>query len=326
MKRLSRWFVQLLSAVALLAAAGGHVAAQGYPTGPIRMIVPFGAGGGVDTMARILGQKLAESIGKSIVIENRGGANGNIGTGIAAKAPKDGYTLLLTGAGFVTNPSLYSKVPFNPVKDFDPISLLALAPNILVVHPSVPAKSVAQLVSLAKARPGEVHYGSAGSGSTPHLAAELFEALAKVDLLHVPYKGSGSALTGLLGGEVSIMFVAALPVVPHITAGRLRALAVTSASRLPATPELPTIAESGLKGYESSQWYGVLAPAGTPDEILHLLNSHIVKIMQNPEIKQRMTDSGSLAVGSTRQEFAAHIRTEIVKWAKVIKESGARVD
>jgi tripartite-type tricarboxylate transporter receptor subunit TctC len=171
-----------------------------------------------------------------------------------------------------------------------------------------------------------VHYGSAGSGSTPHLAAELFKALAKVDLLHVPYKGSGSALTGLLGGEVSIMFVAALPVVPHVTAGRLRALAVTSASRLPATPELPTIAESGLKGYESSQWYGVLAPAGTSDDILHLLNSHIVKIMQNPEMKQRMTDSGSLAVGSTRQEFAAHIRTEIVKWAKVIKESGARVD
>lgn len=326
MKRSYRRFVQVLSAVALLAAAGAHVAAQGYPTDPIRMIVPFGAGGGVDTMARILGQKLAGSIGKSIVIENRGGANGNIGTGIAAKAPNDGYTLLLTGAGFVTNPSLYSKVPFNPVKDFDPISLLALAPNILVAHPSLPAKSVAQLVSLAKARPGEVHYGSAGSGSTPHLAAELFKTMAKVDLLHVPYKGSGSALTGVLSGEVSIMFPAAIFAVPHVTSGRLRALAVTSALRLPTTPELPTIAESGLKGYESSQWYGVLAPAGTPNDILNLLNSHIVKVMRAADMKQQLSNAGSVAVGSTREEFAAHIRTEIVKWAKVIKESGARVD
>ncbi|MBI2225673.1 MAG: tripartite tricarboxylate transporter substrate binding protein [Betaproteobacteria bacterium] len=326
MRRSYRRFVQVVSAVALLAAAGGHAFAQGYPTGPIRMIVPFSAGGGVDTMGRILGQKLTDSIGKSIVIDNRGGANGNIGTGIAAKAPNNGYTLLLTGAGIVTNPSLYSKVPFDPVKDFDPISLLALAPNILVVHPSVPVKSVAQLVALAKARPGEVHYSSAGSGSTPHLAAELFKIMAKVDLLHVPYKGSGPALIGVLSGEVSIMFPAAIFAVPHVTAGRLRALAVTSVSRLPVTPELPTIAESGPKGYESSQWYGVLAPTGTADDILNLLNSHIVKIMQAADMKQQLINAGSVAVGSTREEFAAHIRAEIVKWAKVIKESGARVD
>lgn len=319
-------FLRALGALVLLAVPADPVLAQSYPTGPIRMIVPFGAGGGVDTMARILGQKLADSIGKSIVIENRGGANGNIGTGIAAKAPNDGYTLLLTGAGFVTNPSLYSEVPFNPVKDFDPISFLALAPNILVVHQSLPAKSVAQLISLAKARPGEVHYSSAGSGSTPHLAAELFKTMAKVDLLHVPYKGSGAALTGVLSGEVSIMFPAAIFAVPHVTSGRLRALAVTSALRLPTTPELPTIAESGFKGYESSQWYGVLAPAGTPNDILNLLNSHMVKVMRAADMKQQLINAGSVAVGSTREEFAARIRTEIVKWAKVIKESGARVN
>jgi tripartite-type tricarboxylate transporter receptor subunit TctC len=305
---------------------GGHVLAQNYPAGPIRMIVPFPAGGGVDSMGRLLGQKLTDSIGKHIVIENRGGANGNIGTEIAAKAPRDGYTVLLTGAGFVTNPSLYSRVPFDPVKDFDPISLLAFAPNVLVVHPSLPAKSVAQLVALAKARPEEVHYASAGSGSTPHLGAELFNTMARTKMVHVPYKGSGPAITGLLSGEVSVMFLAALAAVPHVTSGRLRALAVTSASRLDALPELPTVAESGLKGYESSQWYGVLAPSGTPDDILNVLNSHTVKVMQSADMKQRLINAGSVAVGSTREQFATHIKAEIVKWAKVIKESGAKVD
>jgi tripartite-type tricarboxylate transporter receptor subunit TctC len=277
-------------------------------------------------MARILAQKLSESLGQTIVIENRGGANGNIGTEIAAKAPKDGYTLLMTGAGFVTNPSLYSRPGYDPLNDFVPISLVALAPNVLALHPSLPAKSVAELVTLARIRPGDVHYASAGSGSTPHLAAELFKTMANVKMLHVPYKGSGPGLTGVVSGEVSVMFVAALPVVPHIKTGRLRALAVTSATRLPALAELPTIAESGLRGYESSQWYGVLAPAGSPQEILNVLNLNIVKIMQRPDMKERMTNNGSLAVGSTRGEFATHIGTEITKWAKVIKDSGARVD
>jgi tripartite-type tricarboxylate transporter receptor subunit TctC len=203
---------------------------------------------------------------------------------------------------------------------------VALAPNVLALHPSLPAKSVAELVTLARIRPGDVHYASAGSGSTPHLAAELFKTMANVKMLHVPYKGSGPGLTGVVSGEVSVMFVAALPVVPHIKTGRLRALAVTSATRLPALAELPTIAESGLRGYESSQWYGVLAPAGSPQEILNVLNLNIVKIMQRPDMKERMTNNGSLAVGSTRGEFATHIGTEITKWAKVIKDSGARVD
>lgn len=326
MKRSYRRIMQALIGLALLAAASGFALAQSYPAGPVRMLVPFPPGGGVDSAGRIVAQKLAESLGKPVVVENRPGANGMIGSELAAKAPKDGYTLLVNGANFVTTPSLYSKVTYDPIKDFDPISLVALAPNILVVHPSVPAKSVAELIALAKAKPGQLQYASAGSGSTPHLAAELFKTMAHVDIVHVPYKGTGPGMIALLGGEVSLIFQPALPAVPHIQSGRVRALAVTSAQRLPAMPNLPTVAESGLKGYESSQWYGALAPAGTPSEILNLLNSHIAKIMQSPDMKQRMTESGSVAVGSTREQFALHLKEEFAKWAKVIKQSGARVD
>jgi len=312
--------------VALLAVAGGYAAAQGYPTGPVRIVVPFPAGGGVDAMGRILGHKLTETLGKQVIVDNRAGANGMIGSEAVAKSPKDGYTLLVNGANFVTTPSLYSKVTYDPIRDFDPVSLAALAPNVLVVHSSLPAKTVPQLIALAKAHPGEVHYASSASGSTPHLAAELFKTMTRTNLLHVPYRGTGPAIAALLSGEVSVMFMAALPAVPHIKSGRLRALAVTSAQRLPALPELPTVAESGLKGYESSQWYGVLSPAGTPENILALLNSHVAKIMQSAEMKQRMTDNGSVSVGSTREAFAAHLTTEFSKWAKVIKDSGAKVD
>jgi tripartite-type tricarboxylate transporter receptor subunit TctC len=319
---------RLLVAVSapLLILAGAQALAQGYPTGPIRVVVPFPAGGGVDSMGRILGQKLTESLGKQIVIENRAGVNGMIGSEFVAKSPKDGYTLLVNGANFVTTPSLYSKVTYDPIKDFDPVSLVAHAPNILVVHPSLPPKSVKELVAFARARPGQVDYASSASGSTPHLAAELFKTMTKTDLMHIPYRGTGPAITALLSGEVSVMFMAALAAMPHVKSGRLRALGVTTLERLPAMPDLPTVAETGLRGYQSSQWYGVMAPAGAPDPALNLLNSHIAKIMQNPEMKQRMTDSGSLAVGSTREAFAAHLKEEFAKWAKVIKDSGARVD
>ena len=313
-------------AIAACACASGCAGAQTYPAGPIRMIVPFPAGGGVDDMARILGQQLATSLGKAIVIDNRAGANGNIGTEIAARAPRDGYTLLHTGAGLVTNVSLYRNLPFDPVKDFAPVSLVAFAPNVLVVHPSVPAKSVKQLIALARARPGELQYGSAQSGSTPHLAAELFKTMAHVDIVHVPYRGTGPATIALLGGEISMIFLPAIAALPHVKSGRLRALAVTSTTRLTAEPDLPTVAESGLPGYESSQWYGVLAPAGTADDILSLLNSHIAKIMQKPEVRRRLTGDGSVPVGGTRAEFATHIESEIAKWAKVVKASGARLD
>ncbi len=314
--------MRTLIVAALLAASTGAMA-QTYPANAVRIIVPFPPGGGNDSMGRILAQKLTEAMGRQFVIDNRGGANGMVGSEMAAKAPKDGYTLLVNGANFVTSPSLYAKPLYDPIKQFDPISLLAFAPNVLVVHPSVPAKNVKQLIALAKARPGEIGFAGSGSGSTPHLAGALFRAMTGTDMIHVPYRGTGPAITGLVSGEVTTMFMPSLAAVSLIKSGRVRALAVTSRTRLPALPILPTVSESGLKGYESSQWYGFLAPIGTPADILNLLNAQTMKIMNTPEMKQRMADSGSVAVGSTRAEFAKHLESEYAKWAKVIKASGA---
>lgn len=301
-------------------------AAQSYPAGPVRVIVPFPPGGGVDGAGRLISQKLSEALGRQFVVDNRPGANGMIGSELAAKSAKDGYTLMVNGANFVTTASLYSKVTYDPVRDFAPVSLVALAPNVLVVHPSLPVKSVKELIALAKARPGQVNFAGSGSGSTPHLAAELFNTMADVRMIHIPYRGTGPAIVGLMSGEASVMFMPTTNAVPLVKGGRLRALAVTSRERVPAMPELPTVSESGLKGYESSQWYGILAPAGTPVNILDLLNAHVVKIMQALDMKQRLTGDGLIAVGSTREQFAAHIKSEITKWAKVIKQSGAKVD
>ncbi len=312
-----------LIACAFLSAA---VQAQGYPKGPVKLIVPFPAGGGVDTAGRLLAQQLAKHAGGSFVIENRSGANGNIGTEVVAKATADGYTLLFTGAGYVTNPSLYKKVPYDPIKDFEPIALMALGPNVLVVHPAIPAKSVRELIALVKLKPGEIGFAGAGSGSTPHLAGELFNQMAGVQLIHIPYRGSAPAMIGVLSGEVPVMFLPAINAGQHVATGKLRALAVTSLQRLSSMPELPTMAESGLPGYESSQWYGLLAPTGTPAEVLALLNSHVGKIMHSAEMRARMQDDGLVPVGGSREQFAQHIKTEIAKWAKVIQASGARVD
>jgi tripartite-type tricarboxylate transporter receptor subunit TctC len=309
-----------------LAAVSANAIAQTYPDHPVRIVVPFPPGGGNDSMGRILAHKLTESLGKQFVIDNRGGANGMVGSELVAKAPKDGYTLMVNGANFVTTPSLYAKPTYDPIKQFEPISLLAIAPNVLVVHPSVPAKNVKELIALAKAKPKEINFAGSGSGSTPHLAGELFKTMTKADMLHVPYRGTGPAITGLLSGEVPTMFMPALAAVPLVNSGRVRAIAVTSRERLPALPNLPTVSESGLKGYESSQWYGFLAPAGTPGDIVNLLNGHSMKIMQTPEMKKQMADAGSLAVGSTRETFAKHLADEFTKWAKVIKASGATAD
>ncbi len=300
--------------------------AQTYPANPVRIVVPFPAGGGVDSAGRLVAQKLSENLGKSFVIENRGGANGMIGSEVVAKAPKDGYTLMVNGANFVTSPSLYKKSLYDPIREFDPISLIALGPNVLVVHSSLPVKSVTELIALAKSKPGEIGFAGSGSGSTPHLAGELFNTLAGVKMIHIPYRGSGPAMIGLLGGEAMTMFLPAINAGPHIKTGRLRALAVTSRERLAAMPSLPTVAEAGLKGYESSQWYGLWAPAGAPAEILNFLNSHVAKIMQAADVRQRLIDDGLIPIGSTRELFAAHIKSEITKWANVIKQSGARVD
>jgi len=300
--------------------------AQNYPAKPVRIVVGFAPGGGTDIMARAVGAKMTESVKQQFIVENRPGANGMIGSELAAKAPKDGYTLMVNGANFVTTPSLYAKASYDPVKDFDPVSLLAHAPNVLVVHPSLPVKSVKELIALARARPGQVNFAGSGSGSTPHLAAELFNTLASVKMVHVPYRGTGPAIIGIMSGEASVMFMPATNAVPLVKAGRMRALAVTTRERVPALPDLPTVAESGLKGYESSQWYGLLAPDGSPRAVLDLLNSHAAKIMQAPDMKQRLAGDGLVAVGSTREAFEAHIRTETAKWAKVIRQSGAKVD
>ncbi len=249
-----------LVALALLLSALSAFA-QTYPSRPVRVIVPFPAGGGVDAAGRILAQRLGESLGTPFLIENRGGANGNIGTEAAAKSPNDGGTLLFTGAGFVTNPSLYRSVPYDPVRDFEPVSLMALGPNVLVVHPSLPVKSVRELIALAKTQPGRIGFAGSGSGSTPHLAGELFNAMAGVQMVHIPYRGSGPAMIGLLAGDAPVMFLPAINAGGHVAAGRLRAIAVTSRERLQAMPDLPTVSEAGLPGYESSQWYGLLAPA-----------------------------------------------------------------
>ncbi|MEA3156102.1 MAG: hypothetical protein QOK44_3691 [Betaproteobacteria bacterium] len=317
--------VSALASVAFIAMIS-HASAQTYPTGPVRVIVPFPPGGGNDSMGRILAQNLSESLGKQFIIENRAGANGMIGSELVAKAPKDGYTLLVNGANFVTTPSLYSKVTYDPIKQFEPISLIAIAPNVLVVHPSVPARNVKDLIALAKAHPRQVNFAGSGSGSTPHLAGELFRTMTHTEMMHIPYRGTGPAITGLLSGEVSTMFMPALTAVPLITSARVRGLAVTSKERLPALHDLPTVAESGLKGYESSQWYGVLGPAGTPVDIVNLLNAQVTKIMHTADMKQRMAESGSVAIGSTREAFARYLADEFTKWARVIKASGATAD
>jgi tripartite-type tricarboxylate transporter receptor subunit TctC len=321
----ARLRMSLVATLALLFSAL-PVFAQTYPRGPVRVIVPFPAGGGVDAAGRILAQRLGESFGKPFLIENRGGANGNIGTEAAAKSPSDGATLLFTGAGFVTNPSLYRSVPYDPVRDFEPVSLMALGPNVLVVHPSLPVKSVRELIALAKTQPGRIGFAGSGSGSTPHLAGELFNAMAGVQMVHIPYRGSGPAMIGLLAGEAPVMFLPAINAGGHVAAGRLRAVAVTSRERLQAMPDLPTVSEAGLPGYESSQWYGLLAPAGTPSEVLDLLNSQVANIMRTSDLKTRMTNDGLVPIGGSREQFAVHIRGEIEKWAKVVSASGARVD
>ncbi|MSQ53334.1 MAG: tripartite tricarboxylate transporter substrate binding protein [Betaproteobacteria bacterium] len=299
---------------------------QGYPKGPVKWVVPFPAGGGVDTAGRILAQSLSQTLGQPFVVENRGGANGNIGTEAVARAANDGYTLLFTGAGLVTNPSLYIKVPYDALKDFAPVSLMALGPNVLVVHTSFNVKSVQELIALARAKPDTIGFAGSGNGSTPHLAGELFNLMASVKMVHVPYGGSGPAMIGLLGAQVPIMFLPVINAGPHIAAGRLRGIAVTSKDRLASLPDLPTISEAGLAGYESSQWYGVLAPAGTQIAILNQLNATIDRIMQSADMKSRMAKDGLVPIGGSREYFATHIRVEIDKWSKVIKASGATVD
>lgn len=310
-----------------LAGAGARAAADAsasYPNRPVRLIVPYAPGGGADTLARGIGQKLSAALGQAVVIDNRGGGGTIIGSDLAAKAVPDGHTIIIVASTHAVVSSLYKKLPYDPIRDFAPVIRIASAPNILALHPSVPAGSVKELVALARSRPGQLVYASSGNGGGSHLAMELLKSMARIDLVHVPYKGSGPALVDLLSGQANLMFGGMIATLAQVRSGRLKAVAVSSAKRSPTIPELPTIAESGYPGYEAATWYGVLAPAGTPAPIVRKLNAEISRILKLPEVRERMTGVGAEPVGSTPEEFAAYIKSEVAKWAKVIKESGVR--
>ncbi len=319
MKRMITTFVLLTTA---MGAAPAVFAADAWPARPIRMIVAYPPGGGTDQVGRVMAEQLAQSLGQNVVIDNRGGATGNIGTELAARAIPDGYTLLMCNvAPNAVNVSLFKKLGFDPVKDFSPVSLVAVTPNILVAHPSMPVKTVADLVALAKAKPGALNFPSAGVGSSSHLAGEMLKSMAGIDMVHVPYKGGGPALIATISGQVQIMFATMPAAMPHVKSGKVRPVAVTTAKRSQAMPELPTIAESGVKGYEASTWYGLLAPARTPKPVIDRLHAETVKILAGP-VRQRLEAQGFEPDGGTPAAFAAYIKSEITKWAKVIKQAG----
>lgn len=301
--------------------AAGAAAAQNYPTRTIRLIVPSSPGGGTDISARIIAPKLSELLGQQVIVENRPGAGTMIGGEAVARATPDGYTLLMGISTLAINPAIYKKVPYDALRDFAPISQAVSLPNVLVSHPSLPVKTLKELIAFAKARPGELNFASAGLGTSPHMSFELFLSMAKLKMLHVPYKGSGPGVTALLAGHVPLMMPNMLSAQPHIKSGRLRGLGVTSAKRAAGAPELPTIAEAGVPGYEAVQWYGVLAPAGTPPAIVKRLHAEIVKVLQSPETKERFFRDGAETVGTSPEEFAGFIRNETVKWAKVVKDA-----
>jgi len=298
--------------------------AQTYPAKAVRMIVAYPPGGGTDIVGRLMAQKMTETMGQTFIVENRGGATGNIGTEAAARATPDGYTILMGNvAPNAINVSLFAKMPYDPVTDFEPVSLVAVTPNILVVHPALPVKTTKDLIALAKARPGTLNYPSAGIGSSSHLAGELLAILAHVDIVHVPYKGGGPALIDLLSGQMQIMFATMPAAMPHVKSGKVRPVAVTTIKRSQAMPELPTIGET-VKDYEASTWYGLLVPARTPKNIVSTLHGQIVKILSAREMKDKLIAQGFEPVGGTPEEFGAYIKSEIAKWGKVIRTAGIK--
>ena len=317
-------FLAFLAALLLLNASA-H--AQGYPSKPVRLIVPFAPGGTTDVLARLVAQKLTDSLGQQFIIENKPGAGGNIGTELAVKSPADGYTLVMSFDGTMAiNPNTYAKMPFDPQKDLVAVANVAQVPLLIVVHPGVAAKTIPEFVALAKASPGRINYSSAGHGSTGHLTGELFRARAGIEIVHVSYKGGGQAVQDLLGGQIQ-MLVTALPTVEgHLKGGKLRALAFTSAKRVPGAPEVPTLAESGYPGMEVLSWYGILAPAGTPQEIVRRLNAEINRVLQMPEVRERLTALGTEPTGGSAEQFAQVIRADTARWAKVVSDAGIRIE
>jgi len=326
MKTASRFITTVLGAIALATVSAGAFA-QAYPTKPVTIIVPWPPGGPSDIAARPMAKALTDEMKQTFIIDNRGGAGGNIGTAMVAKAAPDGYTLLITSsAPIVINPSLYKQMPFDPQKDLAPVTNLLRVPLILAVHPSVPAKNLQELIAYINSQKGKVQYASAGNGTPQHLTGELFKATAKVDMIHVPYKGSAPAITDLIGGHVPIMFDSAIAILPHIKGGKVKAIAITSAKRSSILPDVPTFSEAGMKGFESYAWYGFFAPAKTPKEIITKLNTDAMKAMKQPEWQKVLADTGSENVGESPEQFAAFIKAEAAKWAKVVKDSGATID
>ena len=309
-----------------LASASAFAHAQAYPARTIRMVVPYPAGGGGDLLARPLAQSLTESLGQQVIVENRGGAGGNLGMEFVAKSAPDGYTLVLAlTAQYAVNPSLYPKLPYDPVKDYAPIALVVRNPYVISVHPALPVKSVKELIALAKARKGQLVFSSAGNGSGAHLCGEMMKTMARIDVVHVPYKGAAPAMTDLIAGQVQFSFLAWRSSGPQVKSGRLRALAVSTANRSPALPDLPAIAET-LPGYDLPVWYAVAAPAGTPREIVTRLNAEILRVLATPDFRQRMEADAAEPIGGTPEQFGNYIRSEIAKYAKVVKDSGAKIE
>jgi tripartite-type tricarboxylate transporter receptor subunit TctC len=315
--------VAALSLVPAQAASQSADSSTGYPSRPIRLIVPFPPSGSTDLLARSLGQKLAEGLGQAVVIDNRPGAGGSIGAEAAARAAPDGYTVMMGHLGtLAVNPAIYRNLPYDPVKSFAPISLMAIVPSVLVVNHQLPVASAAELVAYAKAHPGKLAYGSAGNGSTSHLTTEYFKLITGTDILHVPYKGIGPMLTDLVSGQVSMGLNGAPAVMPHLTAGRVRALAVTSLKRLQALPQVPTLDEAGIKGFDASGWYGIVAPAGTPRAVVARLNAEIHRSLQSADLRARLDNDGAQPAPGTPEEFGAFIQTEIARWSEVLKRAG----
>jgi tripartite-type tricarboxylate transporter receptor subunit TctC len=318
--------IKYLSCIITLSLLALPVAAQSYPTRAVRLVVPSSPGGGTDISARILAPQLTQFFGQQVVVENRPGAGTMIGGEAVARAAPDGYTLLMGISTLAINPAMYRKVPYDALKDLAPISQAVSLSNVLVVHPSLPAKSVKEFVSLVKPRPGQINFASAGVGTSPHLSMELFLVMTGLKMLHVPYKGSGPGVTDLIAGHVPAMMPNMLSAQPHIKSGRLRALGVTGSKRAPGADDIPTIAEAGVPGYEAVQWYGVLAPAGTPRDIISKLHTGVVRALQNPEVRQRLLNDGAEPIGSSPDEFAAYLRSETAKWAKVTQAAGIKPD
>jgi tripartite-type tricarboxylate transporter receptor subunit TctC len=316
----------ILTIAVSLATVATPAIAQRYPSKPIRLIVPYTPGGPTDILARAVAQSLNEAWGQPVIIDNRPGASGNLGTAAAAKSPPDGYTLGVVGISYSVAPSLDAKLGYDPVKDLTPVALFASVNNLLVVHPSLPAKSVKELIAFAKVRPGQVSFASGGPGGAQHLAGELFNSVAGIKMEHIPYRGSAPGLTALIGGEVIVGFTDMLITLPHVKSGRLRALAVTGGTRSSLIPELPTVAEAGLKGYAVTAWFGMLAPTGTPAEIITQLNAETVKSLKTPQMKERLAGLGADAAAGSAADFGAFLKSEMAKWAKVVKTAGIRAE